>query len=73
MAGCRGLTAAEFAAVAEGGVGGGGADVCMLGGTGVTSQILKQRENEFPYFQNLEPTKTLMELEVVHSTHAYML
>jgi hypothetical protein len=38
-----------------------------------TAQILKQRENEFPYFQNLEPTKTLIKLEVVHSTHAYML
>ena len=27
----------------------------------------------FPIFQILEPTKTLIKLEVVHSTYAYML
>jgi hypothetical protein len=33
-AGCRGLVAAEFSVAAEGGVGGGGAGVGMVGGIG---------------------------------------
>jgi hypothetical protein len=33
-AGCRGLVAAEFSAATEGGVGGGGAGMGMVGGIG---------------------------------------
>jgi hypothetical protein len=43
--------------------------MCVLsqGRQSVTSQKFQKKENEFPYFQILEPTKTFLELSLIHS------
>jgi hypothetical protein len=45
-------------------------DMGLQGVVAVTSQFLKQRKNEFPYFQNLEVTKTLFNFHVLHNMDA---